>query len=343
MLDHNSIHGIARYAHNLIHWGLRHRPQHRIVVATREPQRWSEVQRQFPQLHTVLVRSAPFHWKEHWDFARVFQQERFDLAHFTSLAAPLFSPCRYLITVHDLIPWHFPGSPMHRPYLATVARWCCWRAAAIFSGSLHSRRDLERILGVDPERVTLFVYGGLDGNEIGAGGAGWRPNRPYLLCVTNPRPHKNLQVLLEAYRDLAEVCDLVVVCSDCPPITEAQSRYPGLHRRWQLSDNDLATLYRGATAVVIPSVYEGFGLPALEAMQMDAPVITSRATSLPEVVAESGLYFNPRNPRELVMRCQQLLNSSALAEELRQRGRRQAKKFSWDRCAEQHWDFYENV
>ena len=343
MLDHNSIHGIARYAHNLIHWGLRHRPQHSIVVATREPERWADVQREFPQLQTALVRSAPFHWREHLEFARIFRNQSFDLAHFTSLAAPLFSPCRYLITVHDLIPWHFPTSPMHRPYLATVARWCCWRAAAILCGSLHSRSDLEHILKVDPERVTLFVYGGLDGNQIGAGGNGWRPDRPYLLCVTNPRPHKNLKVLLEAYTQLADRCDLVVVCSECSPISEAQVQYPGLHRRSQLSDDDLATLYRGATAVVIPSVYEGFGLPALEAMQMDAPVISSRATSLPEVVAESGLYFNPRNPSELVTRCLQLLDSPELARQLKEKGHMQARKFSWDRCAEQHWDYYENV
>ncbi|MBT9587266.1 glycosyltransferase family 4 protein [bacterium] len=343
MLDNNSVHGIARYAHNLIHWGLQHRPQHHIVVATRQPQRWADLQREFPQLDTALVRAAPFHWKEQLDFARLFLRQRFDLAHFTSLAAPVFCLCRSLITVHDLIPWHFPSSPWHRPYLATVGRWCCWRATGILTGSQHSCRDLERILQVDPRRVTFFVYGGLDGHHIGAGGAGWRPQRPYLLCVTNPRPHKNAQVLLQAYAELAEMCDLVMVCSEFPALAEAQASYPGLHRRSGLSDADLVSLYQGAAAVVVPSTYEGFGLPVLEAMQMDAPVITSNAASLPEVAGAAALYFDPHQPDQLVQVCRQLLDSPELAQEMREKGRIQAQQFSWERCARQHWDYYESV
>lgn len=342
MLDEGCVHGIARYTHNLIHWGLRHRPQHQLVVATRKPERWRETTEEFPQLSTVAMGSAPFTWREHLAWPRVLRGV--DLAHFTSLAAPVYSPCRYVMTVHDIIPWHFPTRKMHRPYLATIGRWCLSRAKALVCGSHYTVSDLERTFGVPPRRVRVIHMGGLDGAAMGEDPQPSETgSRPYLLCVSNPKVHKNVDVLLRAYAQLEAYCDLVLVCSSSPAIEAALGHFKGLRRRSGLSDAQLRALYAGAAAVVIPSLYEGFGIPALEAMQLGAPVISSSAASLPEVVGEGGLYFDPRDPAQLALRCRQLLSSPELREQLKEKGRRQAQLFSWQKSAAQHWELYEQL
>ena len=347
MLDHDTVHGIARYTHNLIYWGLRNRPQHEIVVATRNPSRWEPVQREFPQLQTAALTAAPFGWREHLEWPPLLRD--IDLAHFTSIAAPTYCRCPYMVTVHDLIPWHFPSSSLHRPYLATVGRWCLSRAAGIVCVSQYSKNDLLGTANVRIERITVIANGGLDGESMGpqAGDRntlqGWKPPRPYLLCVTNPRAHKNLEVVLQAYESLHDRCDLVLVCSDTASIREAEAQFPGLYRLSGVSDADLELLYQEAQAVLVPSLYEGFGIPALEAMQMGAPLVSSPATSLPEVVGEAGLYFDPHSPSELAERCRQLLDSPELRRELQEKGRLQAAQFSWARSAQEHWELYQYV
>lgn len=342
MLDDGFVHGIARYTHNLIHWGLRNRPQHQLVVATRQPERWAATRAEFAQLSTVTVTAAPFSLREHFVWPKALQGV--DLAHFPSLAAPIYSPCRYLMTVHDIIPWHFPTRKIHRPYLATVGRWCLRRARAIMCDAHYTVTDLQRTFGVPPERVRVVPLGGLDGAAMGE-----KPDlpegerRPYLLCVSNPKVHKNVAVLLQAYAQLEPYCDLELVSSTSPAIEAALARFKGMRRRSGLSDSQLRSLYSGAAAVVIPSLYEGFGLPALEAMQLGAPVISSTAASLPEVVGEGGLYFDPRDPAQLAARCQELLSSPELREELKTKGRRQAQLFSWEKCAREVWDVYQSL
>lgn len=348
MLDHNTVHGIARYAHNLIFWGLRHRPQHEIVVATRNPARWAAVQEEFPQLTTAQIHSAPFNWREHLEWPPLLRD--IDLAHFTSISSPTYCQCPYLVTVHDLIPWHFPSSSLHRPYLATVGRWCLSHASGIICVSKYSRKDLlETAPNIHIERVSVISNGGIDGEQMAQTISGEPhpafsiPQRPYFLCVTNPRPHKNLGVVLQAYESLHQRCDLVLVCSDTNLIQQAQKRFPGIHRLSGLPDTELVELYRSATAVIVPSLYEGFGIPALEAMQMDAPVISSSATSLPEVVGEAGLYFDPHNPTELAQCCLRLLDSPEQCQDLQERGRQRARLFSWDSSAQQHWKLYQEI
>jgi glycosyltransferase involved in cell wall biosynthesis len=343
MLDHGSVHGIARYTHNLIMWGLQHRPQHTLVVATGDPARWQAMQKDYPTLQVRSLTAAPFHWREHLQWPRLLGD--IELAHFPSIAAPVYCGCPYLMTVHDLIPWHFPSSPLHRPYLATVGRWCLAWASGIVCVSQYSKQDLVRTARIRAQRVSVIANGGLDGDPMGTPHQPTRPQttRPYLLCVTNPRPHKNLGVVLKAYESLSPRYDLVLVCSDTPEIRSIQSRFEGVRRVSGISDAELKQLYREAEAVVVPSTYEGFGIPALEALQMGAPLICSPATSLPEVVGEAGLYFDPHDPGDLAQRCLQLLDSPCLRQQLLAQGRIQAERFTWADSARQHWDLYESV
>jgi len=337
MVDPQRVHGIARYTYELVNWALQHRPEHSIAVLTPNPQAWAHM----PGLECILSRSKPFTPREQWELPGLIASARPDLVHFPSLAAPVLCPRPYVINAHDLIPWHFPASRFHRPYLATLTRWACWRARHVLSGSHHAAAEAHKILWVRSSKITVIPHGGLE--EVSVQSAAAQGGRPYLLCVTNPRPHKNLEIVLQAFPQLHEAFDLKVVCADCPALQQACERFSQIERLSGISDEQLASLYQGAQAVIVPSLYEGFGLPALEAMQRGAPVISSSATSLPEVVGEAGLYFDPNSVAQLVHQVRRLGQDSALRQSLIEKGRIQARRFSWDRTAKEHWQVYEQL
>jgi glycosyltransferase involved in cell wall biosynthesis len=338
MADGGALHGLARYLSKVLHWGLVYRPQHRVQLLTCQPQAWSGLVEAHPQLSLLPVACPPFHWREHWELARALSRSRADLAFFPSLAGPLWSPVPYCMTVPDLIPWHYPRSPLVKPYLALVSRWRAWRALELVAISQFTAREANRLLGVSPGKLQVIYLGGLDLPRAAAGPA--VRQRPYFLCVTNPKPHKNLSVLLEAFSGLEHACDLVLVC---PPAPALDSLPPAVERLHGLSDETLAGLYQGCLAAVVPSLYEGFGLPALEAMQLGAPVVVANSSSLPEVVGEAGLYFDPANPEELRKQLRSLLENSARAASLSEAGKARATLFSWDQCCRTHWDWFEKL
>ena len=338
MADGGALHGLARYLSKLLHWGLEHRPQHRISILTGRPQAWSALSLRYPQLSLLPIQAPPFHWREHWEIPRALVRSRAELAFFPSLAGPLWSPLPYCMTVPDLIPWHYPRSPLIRPYLSLVCRWRAWRARKLVAISRFSASEAEQLLRVSPGRIQVIYLGGLDVDmpDLLPRAA----DRPYFLCVTNPKPHKNLGTLLKAFAGLESRCDLVVVC---PAHPDLESLPPGVERRHGLSEAELASLYRGCLAAVVPSFYEGFGLPALEAMQLGSPVVVANASSLPEVVGAAGLYFDPHDPGDLRQRLGELLDHPELAARLQSAGRAQAARFSWDRCCQEHWDLLERM
>ncbi len=178
------------------------------------------------------------------------------------------------------------------------------------------------------------------------------PERPYLLSLCTLEPRKNLDFVVKSfYRLITEMpnfqFNLVLVGAvgwKIQPLLDLVSSLGNLKERVILtgyvSDEDLSALYSGAKAFVYPSLYEGFGLPPLEAMQCGVPVITSNNSSLPEVVGDAGLMINPTDTDEF---CQTILNltgDSVLQEGLSRRGIERAASFSWAKCAEQTADFY---
>lgn len=340
MLDR--FHGIGRYVYNLVCWGLEHHKEVEVAVLSRRPERWSEALQRWPRLSVFACASLPFSWQEQIEIPRRIHRYAPDLVHFPSLAVPLWCPVPYVVTVHDLIPWHF-GRRIHRLYLSTISRWTTRRARRVVAVSRYTATELQHRLGLSEAHLRTIFNGGLDGQELGTAPAGLPFSQPYVLCVTNPRPHKNLDVLLDVWQNRVFPCELLVV----GPASEAmRTRLSGVHRVRLLSDvsdSHLAVLYRNALAVVVPSLYEGFGLPALEALQCGAPLICSDSTSLPEVVGEAGLYFDPHDREQLASRLTELVQSSALRAELSAMGPPQAAKFSWERSAREHWELYGEV
>lgn len=338
MLDR--FHGIGRYVYNVVWWGLQNRPEARIGVLTLRPERWEETLRQYPSLTVFPCQARPFGVQEHIELPRRIRRFRPDLVHFPSLAVPVWCPAPYVVTVHDLIPWYF-GAWFHKTYLQTLSRWTLARARRVITVSQHAREDLGRVLQMAPERTRVIPNGGLDGGTLGSAPANVKLQRPYVLCVTNDKAHKNVSAVLEAWQTMVFPCDLLLVGPEA--LRFRAESVPGVLLMSGLSDHQLRELYSGALAVVVPSLYEGFGLPALEAMQCGAPVICSDATSLPEVVGEAGLYFDPHHPAQLAGRLREILHSPELRADLCRRSAEQSRKFSWEQSGRQHWELFGEI
>ena len=259
----------------------------------------------------------------------------------------------YLLTVHDLIRYFdgkLAGALIHRPnnrdrVLLNADIVGARRAAAVIAVSATTKRDLVCHLGLDEHRVHV-VHNGVDHKTF-------RPvleagyEFPYVLFVGSEHPRKNLLGLLRAFSHLVReraFADLRLVKVGAAGGGEAPFRERtlraidelGLRHRVVLTgripDDRLAGLYSGASCFVLPSLYEGFGLPPLEAMACGCPVVVSRAGALPEVVADAGLIVESPGAGALARAMREAL-SPATAAELRRRGLRRASGFSWERTA----------
>jgi glycosyltransferase involved in cell wall biosynthesis len=215
------------------------------------------------------------------------------LAHFPTLYVPRIVPIPYVVTIHDLIDLHYPRYvkrhvvPYWRAIVGPVARG----ARAVITDDDATVADLERFLRVDPKRVRVIPLGSDDARVV----APMAHPRPYLLYVTNRRPHKNIATLVRAWESLPaeRELDLVLTGDDDGSVRGARERGAIVHlgRR---SDDELARWYAGAAAYVHPALREGFGLPLLEAMRYGAPVVAARS-ALPRVLAPYALGVDPRD------------------------------------------------
>lgn len=278
------------------------------------------------------------------------------------LGLPPACPCPVVTTVHDLIPYILPQTCTRRYLERFLARMpeICARSALILTVSRHTSRDLTRILGVPEAKVVVVpeapepCYRPIPFSESNALVAErYGLTGPYILYVGGFSPRKNLSALLGAYAAVHNEL------TEHPPLVLAgQLDAPGLRLVDRARDlgvaghvlfpgfiplSDLPYLYRSARLFVYPSLYEGFGLPPLEAMACGTPVIASKESSLPEVVGEAGHLVDPYDPEALAGALRKLANDQEGRDLLRRRGLARAKAFSWRRTAAETLLAYEAV
>lgn len=178
------------------------------------------------------------------------------------------------------------------------------------------------------------------------------PKEPYLLYVGNSYPHKNLERLISAFKivlDKQPELYLVLVGKIDNFYQDLQCfvKKIGLEKKviftGYVSDSELSWLYAHGLAYVFPSLSEGFGLPGLEAMAKDLPVVSSNKEPLPEIYGSAALYFNPEDISEMAHAILQVIQNKEIREKLKKAGRAQIKKYSWDRCAKQTLEVYKSV
>lgn len=291
----------------------------------------------------------------------VCRRLKVDLLHSPHYSRPLLLPCRSVVTVHDLTFFLLPEVHLayKRLFFRAMTRVAARRAQALIVPSQSTCTDLRRITRVAESRVHMVPYGI---------GPSFRPVRDpdrrraiaeryglpneFLLYVGNLEPRKNLPRLLEAY---ARLPARQVV----PPLVMAGTRgwkdsllrktmeRLNLGRRvvtpGYIPQEDLPTVYSMATALVYPSLYEGFGLPVLEAMACGTPVITSNVSSMPEVAGDAALLVSPEDTETLAGALERMLGEPDLRAELSQRGLVRAREFTWRRAAESTLAVYRSV
>jgi glycosyltransferase involved in cell wall biosynthesis len=238
-----------------------------------------------------------------------------------------------VVTFHDAVPFRFPAGDAGKrrneqgPWLRSAAT-----ARAFIANSRFTVEEVERYLGVAAARQTV-TYLAVERDTFGpAGDAAALPDgRPYVLFAGAAEPRKNLATLLEAHaRAFPDDAVVLAVAGGAPP---AGAR---VHALGALEPAELARWYRGARAVAVPSLYEGFGFPLLEAMACGTPALASRATSLIEVGGEGCWWIDdPLDVAAWAAALQRVVADAELRERLRAAGIAQAATFSWDRCAEE--------
>ena len=295
--------------------------------------------------------------REHLSIPRKLHQLKVDLLHSPHYVLPLLCPTRAVVTIHDCIHLLFPQylpSRLSWRYAHFMMGSAIRRSALVFTVSAASRRDILHFYPwADPDRVQV-VPNALDAylledpgeEEMERVRERYQIRGRFVLYAGNIKPHKNLERLITAFGLLkrrggcADV-KLVIIGS------AEENKYASLRRVVEgtgvrqdvrffgfVPDRTLAALYRLAAVFAFPSLYEGFGLPPLEAMACGTPVVTSRLSSLPEVVGDAAVLVDPYQHEDIADGLARALNDEALRRELVARGRERVKAFSWERSVE---------
>jgi glycosyltransferase involved in cell wall biosynthesis len=276
-----------------------------------------------------------------------------DVLHCPVNVLPLITPCPAALTIHDLTFLTYPDrfKQERRTYLWALTRLSARKASRIMTDSANTRQDVTRLLDVSADKIEV-VYPGVDpafhprpAEEIRAFRQSKGLPEQFILYVGTLEPRKNVDTLIRAYALLTErmprVCPLVIAGARGWMVERIfaeveraalgdRIRFPGY-----VEAAELPLWYGAASLFVYPSLYEGFGLPVLEAMACGTPVVVSDVSSLPEVVGDAGVRVDPRSSDQLADSLAEILQSSAKREQMAAAGLTRAASFTWERAADQ--------
>jgi glycosyltransferase involved in cell wall biosynthesis len=362
-IDARKLHdfGIGTYIRNLLRQLARIDAETEYVLLCREAD-IEAVNALGVNFRAVPVRAKAYSVSEQIRVPMALRRQRVDLFHAPHYVLPPLSRRRSIVTIHDCIHLVFPQYLPNRAayyYARTFLKSAAHQADRILTVSEASKRDILRLLNVPAEKVTV-TYNAIDdrfreappADQVARVRERYQLDRPFVLYAGNIKPHKNLERLIDAFHRVRKRgLDLTLLI-----IGDEISKYTTLRRavhRHQLhkyvrffgfvDDQTLAILYRLAGAFVFPSLYEGFGLPPLEAMASGTPVITSNVSSLPEVVGDAALLIDPYDPDSIADALARVFEDSSLRADLSARGLARAREFSWERSVRQVRDLYAQV
>ena len=245
------------------------------------------------------------------------------------------------LAVPESVPWP------RRLALGFFVQQSARRADHVITISEFVRQELIRDLGISGAKITPILLAGPEGEPPGEppAPAGWADGGPYMIAFSSQFPHKNIPRLIRAFaiaRERRGLRHRLLVVGHRPPGETAGERDGAIFTGF-LEQPELARAWSGAEALVFPSLYEGFGLPVLEAMARDIPVLSSDRASLPEVAGDAAIYFDPDSTEDIVNKLVAVASDAPLRQELARKGRRNLERFSWAKTAAETLDVYRTV
>ena len=319
-------------------------------------------------LKKVLINENIRYLWDHVYLPAALKEQKIDLFFSHCYKAPLFMPCKFVITIHDMIPFvdyrsgevirmTAPVMFLRKYFSEIIAR----RADVIATVSYSSKKDISRIFGVEPSKIEV-VYNSVeakfspirDAKRITDVKNRHSIKNGYILYVGSLRPSKNVDGILRAYSmlpdSLKDSHDMVIIAPNEPNYYMDMSRLISTLRINEkvlflrnVDDDELAVLYSEASLFVMPSFYEGFGLPLLEAMACGVPCISSPRTSIPEVAGDSCIFVEPDRHDQIADKMRYVLEDKSAQQDLSRKGQGRAKNFSPYECSEKLLKIFENA
>ncbi len=346
----------GRYVDKLIEYLHKLESDYDITVLTKAP-RLEFMKTIAPNFEVVESNFKEFTFSEQIGLLKQLNSLKADLVHFGITQQPVLYQGKAVTTIHDLTTVRFTNPTknwlvfkLKQQVYKWVIRQVAKKSEAIIVPSEYVKQDVAQFTKVSPDKITVTYEAG-DKITIAAKVVGALDNKRFIMYVGRAQLHKNLNRLAKALEILqSEYPDLRLVL-----VGKIYANYSLLKKyvakkaiknvffAGYVSDGELRWLYENTAAYVFPSLSEGFGLPALEAMAHGAPVISSKATCLPEIYGDAALYFDPKDIKDMAQKIKIVLDSPKVADKLRAAGPEQAAKYSWKTTAEQTVALYRKV
>ncbi|MFA5248366.1 MAG: glycosyltransferase family 1 protein [Patescibacteria group bacterium] len=370
--------GLGRYIQEVVDGVIKIDEKNNYVIFL-SPDNFDEFLLSSERVKKVL---APYRWysiAEQIIMPWLIWREKVNLMHFPHFNVPIFCPVKFVVTIHDLILTKFPTvrASTLSPFLYKIKnlfyRLIIWRAVQrskkIIAVSEFTKKDITDKFKINPNKIAVTYEGvanlargrdslfvkKLDDNKTLLS---YNIINNFILYVGNVYPHKNLEFLLEVFKKFHEKrpdLKLVLVGREDyfyqrlkkkaeelnlwrDDISASSVIFPGY-----VLDAELEVLYHQALFYIFPSLYEGFGLPAMEAMAKSCPVASSNRSALPEILGEAALYFDPESFSDTLEKMEKIADDEDLREILRKKGREQIKKYNWWECSRQTLDIYRQI
>ena len=363
-IDARKLHdfGIGTYIRNLLRHLARldHDTDYVLLCRGEDQQPLTELG---PNFRAVVEKSANYSLSEQLNIPRALRREKVTLFHAPHYILPPLVSCRSVVTIHDCIHLMFPQYLPNRfafAYARTSMALAARRATRIMTVSESSKRDIMRFFGTPSEKIDV-IYNAYDlrfaaeprAEDVERVRERFQLHDEFVLYAGNVKPHKNLERLIEAFHVLRtsgfDQLKLVLIGDEISKYTALRRavHQHQLHKYVRflgyMPETTLAVMYRLAGVFVFPSLYEGFGLPPLEAMASGTPVVTSNVSSLPEVAGDAAVLVDPYHPEAIADGIRRVLTDPQLRAELKLKGLARARQFSWETSARRVRDIYREV
>ena len=341
--------GIGRYARELRRALSRRRD---VDVVELRPHRPRSREAGRHRIAQGLVREIAYYG---WTFDRQARRAHADVVH-----APAYGPLRsrtpYVMTIHDVLPIVRPQLFPYviRAHFSLTTRRSAMRAACVITDTVYGREQLGDVLGLPSDRVVSVPLGADERFSPGPAAPQllrdrFGIDRPYVLCVGTLEPRKNLVAALRAVERAQLAPDVMLVVAGGRGWRNAEFERAleetdvPVAMTGRVSDDELVELYRGAECLLFPSLWEGYGLPPLEAMATGCPVIASERPTVPEVVGDAGVLVDPEDVDAIAEALRSVVGDGARSDELRRKGLARAAELTWERTAEETVGVYRRV